>query len=131
MSVLTLIVSLVVIGLVTTGCGGGGSTVANVNLTGTALSTTGTPQGNYKVVLDNGLGTAYTNGTTGAFTISVPPSSLFSVTSPTVTLYFYDTTGASVGSQTITITPAMVSGDTISLGDINNVGVPSPYVRAG
>jgi hypothetical protein len=121
MSVLTLIISLVVIGLVSTGCGGGGGP-ASYTLIGTAVSPSNpaTPDAGYAVT--DGLTSTTTSGA-GTFSLVVP-SSIVGVPSPSVTLVFHDPNGNLVGTETVAITSGEISGSTINLGDVQ-VGPPT------
>jgi hypothetical protein len=123
MSVLTLIISLVVIGLVSTGCGGGGGPTT-FTLIGTAVSPSNpaTPEADYTITVNNGLATGTTSGA-GTFSIAVP-SGVIGVANPSVTLTFHDASGNLVGTQVIPISSGEISGTTINLGDVS-VGPPT------
>jgi len=125
MSVLTLIISLVVIGLVSTGCGGGGGP-ATFTLSGTAvLPGTSTPNLNtYTVNVDNGLSSGSSVG--GHITAAVP-SSIITSNGATITLAFTDSNGAPSGTATVTVTGANLNGNTINLGNVP-VGPPTSPV---
>lgn len=125
MSVLTLIISLVVIGLVSTGCGGGGGP-ATYTLSGTAVQPgTSTPNLNtYTVNVDNGLATG--SSVAGHITAAVP-STIITSNGATITLTFTDAGGNLVGTQTVTVTGANLSGNTINLGNVP-VGPPTSPV---
>jgi hypothetical protein len=120
MSLLTLIVSLVVLGLVSTGCGGGGS--SNATLTGTLINPSGSADAGYTVTAKSGTSTIGTGtaSSAGVFSITAVPGAVLGTT---VTLYFTDASGNAVGSVTETVNPASVVGNTINFGTIT-AGLP-------
>jgi hypothetical protein len=133
MSVLTLIISLVVIGLVSTGCGGGGSP-STYTLIGTAVSpnNAAVPAAGYtvKVSVNGILVATTTTAGNGAFSTPVP-AGIVGANNPNVTLTFDDPSGNQVAVVPETITAGEISGTTINLGDVP-VGPPTnPLVRAG
>jgi hypothetical protein len=117
MSVLTLVISLVVIGLVSTGCGGGGGPTT-YTLVGTVVNpaNAAVTEANYGINVNNGLATG-TSGASGAFSIPIP-GSVIGVPTPSITLTFTYPNGGLDGNVTIPITGGMINGTTINLGDV-------------
>ena len=126
MSVLTLVISLVVIGLVSTGCGGGGSP-STYTLIGTAVSPSNpaTPAAGYTIKVSvNGIIVA-TTSTAGDGDFSTPvPAGIVGSNNANVTLTFFDPSGNQVAVVPETITAGEISGTTINLGDVS-VGPPT------